>query len=108
VNRKIMKKQAMKTRSAVMRLITNQRRQVIAWLIPTASFCRLPMKDKYRVTQKTRGFTTGYSLMNSLNFFILFLFFLLLFFEQKNLISTFISKVFIIQGVKYIKSMLHF
>lgn len=57
MNRKIMKKQAMKTRSAVMRLITNQRRQVIAWLIPAASFCRLPMKDKYRVTQKTsRGF----------------------------------------------------
>lgn len=52
MNRKIMKKQAMKTRSAVMRLITNQRRQVIAWLISAASFCRLPMKDEYRVTKK--------------------------------------------------------
>lgn len=49
-----MKKQAMKTRSAVMRLITNQRRQVIAWLIPAAGFCRLPMKDEYRVARKAR------------------------------------------------------
>lgn len=69
MNRKIMKKQAMKTRSAVMRLITNQRRQVIAWLIPAASFCRLPMKDEYRVTEKKQvehlKRAEIYSLMNS-------------------------------------------
>lgn len=83
----------MKTRSAVMRLITNQKRQVIASLILAVSFCRLPTKCSYRMIKKKNKIKTmrlynRYIFWLNLNtFFVLFFFFL--FFRKKGLIDIF-------------------
>lgn len=101
-----MKKQAMKTRSAVMRLITNQRRQVIAWLIPAARVSAdFLWKTEYRVARKARwGLIARSALFNRIRirprrFFILFFrlsYFFFFFWTKEFNRRTFIGEVFII------------